>query len=134
MLHKNRIWSVEHVDDPDVLGEKLTNWTGCGCCGFSLNAAVGAYLFLNDSTSADGAQEFAVVKVVPDGEVNEYHQIESITFGWCTYEKALELIRRTLAGEFDRSPLADYERRERSVIRPTQITTPKQHGRCHLCA
>jgi hypothetical protein len=81
-------------------------------------------LFLNDSTSPDGAQEFAVVKT-DDGN-GKLIQIESITFGWCDEAKALEHVRATLAGEYDRSDFVHE-------VAPT-IETPEQHGRCPHCA
>jgi hypothetical protein len=56
------------------------------------------YLFLNDATSADGAQEYAVIRPLPNGE---YLQIESITFSWCRAQQALDYIRQVLAGEYD---------------------------------
>lgn len=56
MLHKNRRWCVTPVASAEELAEKLTEMTWCGCSGFRL----GGYLWLNDATSPDGAQEFAV--------------------------------------------------------------------------
>ena len=47
------------------------------------------YLFLNDATSGDGAQEYGAIKRLPD----TWLQVESITFSWCTYESALALSR-----------------------------------------
>ena len=68
------------------------------CTGFEL----GDYLFLNDATSEDGPQEYAVVKKpsAPDGP---FLQIESIALSRCGFEKASDLIGRIVAGEFDRS-------------------------------
>ena len=58
MLHRKRSWSIAPVDDAEALAEKLTQSTWCGCNGFRL----GKYLFVNDSTSPDGAQEYGVLQ------------------------------------------------------------------------
>ena len=84
MLYKNRVWHVSVVESRDELAEMLTQHVYTPCTAFELEDV----LFLNDSTGPDGAQEYAVVKCV-DGE---YFQIESITFGWCSRERARELI------------------------------------------
>ena len=65
--------------------------TWCGCDAFELSG----YLFLNDSTSADGAQEFAAMK--REGTDGSMVQIESITFSWCNYDEALSIIQRVVA-------------------------------------
>lgn len=119
MRHRTRAWNPHPVESAEVLAKKLTDVTWTGCTAFEL----GDYLFLNDATCGDGAQEFAVVKRLPDGS---FEQLESITFSWCTYEKALELIRQTLAGEFDQ---VDW----RKAVTP-RLETSAEHGRCYLCA
>lgn len=120
MLHRDRRWVVQEAESPEQLAHDLTERTWCGCNGFKLSG----YLFLNDATCADGAQEFAAVKRAgPDGKML---QVESITFSWCSYDSALKLIRQVVTGEYD-DP--DYA----AVIEP-RIETPEEHGRCHLCA
>jgi hypothetical protein len=94
MMHQKRSYSIAPVTTPEELAEKLTQHIWSGCVGFSLSG----YLFLNDSTSPDGAQEFAVLK---DNRHELPVQVESITFGWCSEEKALDYIKRTIAGEYD---------------------------------
>jgi hypothetical protein len=79
MMHSKRRWSVVRVSSAEDLARILTETTWCCCCGFEL----AGYLFLNDATSADGAQEYAVVKRGADGEA--WRQVESITFSWCEY-------------------------------------------------
>ena len=118
MMHSRRTFCVFPVETADDLAEKLTAHTWTLCTAFRL----GDYVFLNDSTGEDGAQEYAVVRVTADPASAE--QVESITFGWCDRTKALAYIRRTLAGEFD----ADG--------RPLTITleTPERHERCGHCA
>lgn len=81
MLHRSRRWQVTPIASSAELANKLTNFTWCACNGFSLHG----WLFLNDSTSADGAQEYAVVRLDADGHFRQY---ESVTFGWMTRERA----------------------------------------------
>lgn len=120
MLHRSRCWCVSPAESAEELARKLTETTWCCCTGFEL----GGYLFLNDSTSSDGAQEFAVIK--NDSGSGKHIQIESITFGWCDEPQALEYIRATIAGDYDRSDFAHEVN--------ANIETPEQHGRCHHCA
>jgi hypothetical protein len=118
MLHKKRIWSVFPAANAEWLAEQLTQYTYCGCNGFQLSQ----YLFVNDATCADGAQEYAVLK--PAGD--HFVQIESLTFSWMTPAQALDIIRRVLAGEFDHE--------QYGIIDPERMETPAEHGCCHLCA
>lgn len=120
MLHANRVWCVSRADSAESLARQLTGTTWCGCTGFQF----GCYWFLNDSTGPDGAQEYALIKI-DDGHGHSL-QIESITFGWCNQQQALEHIQATLAGRYDHSDFAH-------AVDPT-IETPEQHGRCHHCA
>jgi hypothetical protein len=120
MFHSNRVWCVSPVDSAEDLARKLTEVTWCCCTGFEF----GGYLWLNDSTSPDGAQEYAVLK--RNGDHGKPVQIESITFGWCDQAKALEYIRQTLAGKDD---VNDFRREVDPVLQ-----TPDQHRRCGHCA
>lgn len=119
MLHSKRVWSVSPVESPEILAQKLTQstWTGCTAMEFR------GYLFANDATSPDGAQEYAVLK--PSREGHDLVQIESITFSWCTEAQALELIQRICSGEFD---AVDCGRVSRE-----RFQTLAEHGLCYLC-
>ncbi len=117
MLHSKRIWSIAPAENAASLAEQLTQFTWCGCNGFSL----GGYLFVNDATSADGGQEFGVL--IQRG--GHYVQIESLTFSWMNETQAADIIRRVLAGEFDNEHYA--------FVDAHRIQAPEQHGRCHLC-
>lgn len=117
MLHSKRVWSVSPAESAEWLAERLTQHTWCGCNGFAL----GGYLFVNDATCADGAQEYGVLL----RRDHQYEQIESLTFSWMTPDRALDLIRRVLAGEFDN------ERYD--VVNARRIETAEEHGGCHLC-
>ncbi len=56
MFHERRVWSVSPVASAEELAKKLTEMIWCCCNAFEL----GGYLWLNDSTCPDGAQEYAV--------------------------------------------------------------------------
>jgi len=89
----------------------------CQECGDS-------YLWLNDATSPDGAQEFSVVKKAgPNGRP---WQVESITVSWCDYAELLAYVERTLRGEDDQNDFAHE-------VAPA-LQTPAEHGRCCHCA
>lgn len=121
MFHAKRVWCVSPKETPEEVARLLTQSTWTLCTAIELRG----YLFLNDSTSEDGAQEYAVVKR-PAGAGGRFVQVESITFGWCSYEKALDYIRRALSGEYD---ALDFVR----AVDP-RLDTAAEHRRCPLCA
>ena len=57
-------------------------------------------------------------------DARDRYQVDSITFSWCTTEKALSFIRRSLAGEFDHTDWPVTVR----------VETPDEHGVCGSCA
>ena len=118
MLHSKRIWSIAPAESAEWLAEQLTQFTWCGCNGFRL----GDYVFVNDATCADGAQEYGALKE----EGDQFVQIESLTFSWMTCEKALTVIHQVLAGKFDNERYG--------TVASSRLQTPEQHGRCYLCA
>ncbi len=121
MFHEKRTWCVTPAESAEALARNLTERAWTLCTGFELTG----YLFLNDSTSEDGASEWAVVRK-PRGPGEPFLQVESITFGWCSYEKGLSYVQRAIAGEFDR-----YD-----FVRPVtaRLENREEHGRCPRCA
>jgi len=115
MMHKKRTFSVAPVETAEELADKLTQYSWCLCNGFKL----GELIFLNDSISENGAQEFGVVY--------QGKQIESITFGWCTTEKALEYIKEMQQQVEDKTFNAFT-----NVI--NKIEDSQDHKRCSYCA
>jgi hypothetical protein len=126
-FHRKRVWSVADAKDAETLARDLRR-TWVLCTGFRL----GGYLFLNDSTSEDAIQEYAVVRE------RDLEQVEStsapaviadagVTFGWCSPENALKYVQEAVAGKYDDCPikLGRIDRR--------RIETPEQHH-CELCA
>jgi len=113
LLHSKRRFSLTDVDCVAELAEKLSQRTWTLCTGFRFRSARGDLLFLNDSTSEDGAQEYAVIRGA--------YQIESITFGWCSVERSVQLIREMLAG-----PLG-------CRVRMSPLIDPDPRHVCDLC-
>lgn len=145
MMHENRVWCVVPVKTAEELAEKLTQHTWCCCSGFELEG----YLWLNDATGPDGAQEYAVVRK-PTADDPHYRQVESITASWCTEPQFLRYIREVQSGTpsdaVDSGPvvvarsvaelsaaLGSQQRPQGYVVQPT-LETPEQHGRCPHCA
>lgn len=94
MFHVNRVWaSPMKVNCESELAHKLTQMTWCLCSSFEFCG----YLYLNDATHEDGALEYAVVKKVG----NEFIQVESITFSWCSEGKARNYIIDITEGKYD---------------------------------
>ena len=85
------------------------------CTGFRLRAGHQVLLFLNDSTSEDGGQEYAVF------QEDDGLQLESLTFGWSDQERAADLVREVLSGQV--VEMGRYELR---------IDESDEHV-CHLC-
>lgn len=113
MIHSGRRFGVADVASVEELCEKVTSMTWTLCAGFRLTENGKALLFLNDSISEDGTQEYAVF----DGDL----QVESLTFGWCTKEQAIRLVNEVLAGDI--LPLDRFEPRLEEA--PSHV--------CHLC-
>lgn len=114
MLHTGRTFHVGDVASVEELAEKVTSTTWVLCTGFRLRVENQVLLFLNDSTSGDGIQEYAVF--AEDGL-----QLESITFGWCDQAQAERHIRAILAGQ-----VVDMGCHQLRI--DTSI-----HHLCHLC-
>ena len=114
MLFPGRIHTLKEVSDLEELAELLTEHTWTLCTGFRLVAAGQELLILNDSTSENGAQEYGVFLL--DGR-----QVESVTFGWCTRERASQILRDTLSG-----------RHEQMGVYRLQLDLGRDHS-CHLC-
>ena len=123
MFHSKRIWCVTPKETPEEVARLLKEHTWTLCTAFEIRG----YLFLNDSTSEDGAAEFAVVKR-PAEVGGQFLQVESITFGWCDYAKALDYIQRALSGDYD---ALEFVR----AVEPRLETADEHRARyCQLCA
>ncbi|MCB9922302.1 MAG: hypothetical protein H6822_08975 [Planctomycetaceae bacterium] len=97
MLHDSRLWKRTTGPTPAKLAEILTREIHPLCAGFAIRGYP-EYLFLNDSISSHGAQEYGFLK---RSTFNLYRQYESITFGWCSTAEAEAIIEECLSGRFD---------------------------------
>ncbi|MCA9076563.1 MAG: hypothetical protein KDA93_16180 [Planctomycetaceae bacterium] len=120
MLHTRRVWCVNLAVSAEELARQLIETTWCLCTGFELEGR----LFLNDSTSENALNEFAIVKRHEDGR--SFLQVESITVSWCDLPQMLHYVQATLMGEYD---ISDFVHE----VSP-RLQTPEEHGRCPLCA
>lgn len=122
--HNKRIWSIDINEDGtltertvDYVMEFFTEYSAMvGCTAFYVNG----HLWVNNSISENGFQEYAVIKVekVEAGFVIG-NQIESITIQWAL--RTPDLMR-----EFIAAPEPDYQLPVRLAL---------GHGkRCALCA
>jgi hypothetical protein len=87
MYHKKRNHSLGVVTSFAELASKLTRQTWTPCSGF----VCGSLTLLNDSTSADGAQEYAVIRAG--------RQIESLTCSWMSAEELQRALERLDTGK-----------------------------------
>lgn len=111
MIHKSRRYSVRHYSSMDELVTHLTDMTWCGCNAFEIEGVILA----NDSFSADGAQEYAVIR--------EGAQVETLTVSWMTPEELRLAIQRIIANP------EEYETLSTEI---PKFDHPK--GACYLCA
>lgn len=95
MLHEKRIWGEPVMPASLVeLAEKLVDYTWTCCTAWRADERT---LLLNDSTSPDRIQEYAILRLIE----GRWFQVESITFGWCDHEKALKYIEASVGGVYD---------------------------------
>lgn len=116
MYHTNRVHTVKGVNNILELTDYLANYTWCRCNGFEYKG----YLFLNDATSEDGAQEYAIFKK------GNPTQIESITFSWCDFIEAITDIYEIISGGAD-----NFNMGER--YKGYHLDNSERHH-CYLCA
>jgi len=119
MLHKERNWYLQSIGGPEILAHKLVHCSWTGCTAFELKG----YIFANDAFSSDGAQEYSILKPSADGM--SLVEIESVTFSWCSEERALELIREIISGTYDAESYGTVDRE--------RFSTFTEHGNCYLC-
>ena len=136
-LHKRK-WCVEDVPDAETMAHELKRHASLTLCtGFRLHG----YLFLNDATHEDGAQDDGTslmrctlraqrVFVVPSAVLKEatFVQIESLTVSWMSFNDLRATIQAIVTGADDDQALATFV-----SVTPDQIQTPAQHGRCGYC-
>lgn len=111
MMHTGRAHTIAPIDDLADLVEKLIHHTWTLCTGFRWRDLV----LLNDATSENGAQEYAVFR---DGR-----QVESLTVSWMTSLGLRVELESLSSGRDDGATGA-----------PMQPRAVHPQGACHLCA
>ena len=118
MWHKQRKFVVADVASAEELLDKFKGEVGtwCLCNGWRCQGC----LWLNDSLSENGAQEYAVVREA------DMTQVESVTVSWMSREEL---------GQFLRS-LASQENPLILEVVTNTIESGEEHrrSRCPLCA
>jgi hypothetical protein len=115
-FHAKRRYNISTATSAEELAEKLTRMSWCLCQGWELGHA----LFLNDATHEDGAGEYAVI------DTRTMTQIESITFSWCTPDKALHYIEEAAAGRMESAwPMG--------ILDPQRLDYNKPYPHCRHC-
>jgi hypothetical protein len=120
-----RHWCVTEIDDVDEIAEQLAGartWVLCNGIRWR------GLLILNDATSEDGGQEYAVI------DEKSGAQLESLTCSWMTKARLAATLKELASGSSNGKPMVQawpegQDPRER-------IETPEQHKRryCALCA
>ena len=125
MLFPDRTWCLTEVPSSQALARMLTKQTWCRFAAFFVEGH-DSVLFFNDATSPDGAQEYGVMFRSSRGVI---HQVDSITFSWCTTERAKWLIDQF-------HDVRPNQLQLDGRIVPDQIETPEKHRTrlCPLCA
>jgi len=84
LYHQDRTHTVEKFepDQAHALAEKIRNIVWTPCTGFQ----IGNYLLLNDATSPDGAQEYAVI------DKRTKTQVESLTISWMEISEIYDIL------------------------------------------
>ena len=116
MLHTKRIWGVVPCEDAEELALKLTEQTWTLCSAFR---TAGGTIWVNDSTTEDALQEYAVLR---RGDGGGWDQVETITVSWCSPAKLRADIERADADGFTEQlgKVAGHQVQE-------------NHERCALC-
>lgn len=121
MLHTKRRWCVTTFEDIDEIASGLTGNTQVLCTGIRWRNL----LLLNDATSEDGGQEYAVI------DEKTGCQVESLTCSWMTPEALSEALAALSEGRERRAMVTRWTDQQDPRER---IEPPEQHGRCGLCS
>lgn len=119
MLHKSRVWRIQTCTTPEEIAGIIARYDSMVLC---TAFRVGNITLLNDSTSEDSLQEYALCI----GDI----QVDSITTSWCKPERLAEIIRGAMNGAYD-------GQRTYGVV---DFGPSAKHGEsdpdgcCHLCA
>lgn len=98
-----RTYNIKPCTADEMLSDLVHTKTWTLCTGWR----VGETLYLNNSTSEDGAQEYAVLRVQPGAGRLVAKQFESVTFGWMTLEEIEDFIEQTWNADIETGDYAE---------------------------
>jgi len=119
MLHKSRVWHIQECASPEEIAGIITRFDSMVLC---TAFRVGRVTLLNDSTSEDSLQEYALCL--------DNIQVDSITTSWCKGDRLAEIIRNAIDGRYEGS----------KTYGEVDFGPSAKHGEgdpdgmCHLCA
>lgn len=102
MMHSNRIWGEPVEVTLEEFIEKVSEHTWTNCTAFKVDE----YVFVNDATSGDGAQEYAVLM----RENDQWFQIESWTCSWMDDDTIRKCFAELPTSEFKRPVEPTFEK------------------------
>ena len=101
MMHESRNWQVSVFEGTaSEFAHELGRITWTPCQGFKF----GNLLYLNDATSPDGAQEYAVIRL------SDNRQIESLTVSWMSPDGLLKAVESLPTSDYRGWEPFGYER------------------------
>lgn len=123
-----RVYNIKPCVVDEMLSDLVHTKTWTLCTGWR----VGDTLYLNDSTSENGAQEYAVLRVQPGVGCLVVEQFESVTFSWMTFEEIKDFIEQTWDSDIESGDYAELRKRfgEAIFVQDHHDTLPY----CPLCA
>lgn len=101
-----RMYNIKPCTADDMMNDLTHTKTWTLCTGWR----VGDTLYLNDSMSENGAQEYAVLRVQPGIGCLFAEQFESVTFSWMTLEEIKDFIEQTWCANIETGDYAELAR------------------------
>ena len=98
-----RVYNIKPCTADDMMNDLAHTKTWTLCTGW----CVGDTLYLNDSMSENGAQEYAVLRVQPGIGCLFAEQFESVTFSWMTLEEIEDFIEQTWNADIETGDYAE---------------------------
>jgi hypothetical protein len=123
-----RVYNLKTCTAKEMLEDLTHTKTWTLCTGWK----VGDTLYLNDSTSEDGAQEYAVLRVRSEDGRLSAQQFESVTFGWMELDEIKDFIDQTWNADIETGDYAEIVKYFDGIIFVQDHHDTLPH--CSLCA
>ena len=120
MMHESRNWQVAVFEGTaSEFAHELGRITWTPCQGFQFEGL----LYLNDATSPDGAQEYAVIRL------SDNRQIESLTVSWMSPEGLLKAVESLPNSDYRGWEPFGYER----IVAGEKLVDHLHYNDDHAC-